>query len=213
MVSSFYSSNEQKEKAYVESQKKKEVNDYKQQEIVDDEIAKELGLQQEANNLSKLATRVVNKIGTELIPKQYNQNFTKLQYTPMQLLTNSIQTGQLTSLFDKIKALPNSSLNKKQKLIRGDLSDSEFKSIMNDSIAESSSKGVDAIANTVVETMGGDDAAMKSLVLDMIEKAMSDGEAKPKRISEAGFSEKLGREKKKVGRPKKKVGRPKKNTN
>jgi len=196
MVSSFYSSNEQKQKKYIKSRRIEEFNEEKQQQVVDDSINKELGLETEASDLGKLATRVINKIGTEIIPKSFNQNLTKFQYTPLQLLTNSIEKGTLTNLFDKIKALPNSSLNKKQRIMRDDLNKPEFKSIMNESIADSASSGTNAIIKTVIETMSGSESDTD--VLDMVKKASTP------EISEFGYSTALGREKKKRGpKPKK----------
>ena len=65
MGSLFYSSNQKRERKYVKENVKREVNQYNQQEIVDDSIAEELGLQQESNRLSKLASRVIGRLGAE----------------------------------------------------------------------------------------------------------------------------------------------------
>jgi hypothetical protein len=205
MVSLFYSSNERKERKYVKENKIRELNEEAQQQVVDSQIRKELGLEEQATDLGKLASRVFNKIGTELVPKSFNSKLQQLNFTPLQYLTNSIEKGQLTNLFDKLKALPNSSLNKKQRLIKQDLSNEEFKKIMNENIAESVPSGTDAIAKTVMEVISGSES--DSDLLDMIQKASSDSKAsaKPKQISEAGFSKNLGREKKKPGRKPKQI--------
>lgn len=192
MVSSFYSNNEKKQRKFVKENKMRELNQEEQQQVVDSQTSFELAQDAKANNLSKLASRVVDKIGSEIIPK--SQNFTALQYTPLQLLTNIIKTGQLTNLFEEVKALPNSILNRKQRLIRNDLNDEGFKSIMNENIAEAAPSGDEAIAQTVVETMGG--YQNQEEVFDMMQKANKEF----KRISQSGYSFALGREREKRGR-------------
>jgi hypothetical protein len=167
MVSSFYSSNQKKQKDYIKSRYLQEQNDTEQQDRVDYTNAIESNLDTKATNLSKLATRVVNKIGSEILP--YNQGkLTSNQYTPMQLLTNSINNGKLTQLFEKLKALPNSLLNKTQRLIRDDLNNSENKKQINYQIEDASANGPDAIANAVIQSMGG--IGNENLILDMIDK-------------------------------------------
>lgn len=172
-MSLFYSSNERKERKYVKENKIRELNDEAQQQIVDDEISKELGLDEKATNLGKLATRVINKLGTEILPKPVGTDikFTTEQFTPMELLTNSIKNGTLSDLFEKLKALPNKLLNKTQRIIRDDLSDTESKNMINELIADdvSKSKSADEIRKTVLESLGG--IGNEEIVLDMIRKA------------------------------------------
>jgi capsular polysaccharide biosynthesis protein len=167
MVSSFYNSNEQKQNNYVKSNYKKQYNQESQQQVVDAEIDKELGLETQATNLGKLASRVVNKISSELPQLGYSET-KQLTYSPIQLLTNSINNGQLTNLFDELKALPDSALNKTQQLIRNDLSNAENKKMINYQIEDALPNGSDAIANAVIESMGG--IGNEKLVLDMISK-------------------------------------------
>lgn len=179
MVSSFYSSNEKKLKQFKEDRKIKQVNEEYQQEIVDNQINKDLGLETRATNLAKLASRVVNKIGTEIMPTQ--QTFSTLQYTPLKLLINSINNGTLSQLFQKIKELPNNSLNKTQKLIKQDMSKPEIKELLNDSIAEALPDGPEAVAKAVVDTLGGD--GNEKEVLEMIDYS-SDENKKLQKIDE-----------------------------
>lgn len=167
MVSSFYSSNEQKQNNYIKSNYKKQYNQEAQQQLVDAEIDKELGLETQATDLGKLASRVVNKIGSELPQLGYSEK-KQLTYSPTQLLTNSINNGQLTTLFNDLKALPDSALNKRQQLIRNDLSDTENKKMINYQIEDALPNGADAIANAVIESLGG--IGNEKLVLDMISK-------------------------------------------
>lgn len=171
MVSSFYSSNQQKQKLYLKDRLKEEYNEEKQQQIVDEEIRRELGLEERASDLSKLASRIVNKLGAQVLPKDTKVDFTPKQMSPIELLTSSIKNGTLSDLFEKIKGLSNDVLNKKQRLIRDDLSDLETKSIINELIADDVAKGKtpDEIRKTVVEALGGDEN--KEMVYDMINKA------------------------------------------
>lgn len=167
MVSTFYSSNEKKQKDYIKNRYLQEQNDDEQQNRVDRSIKKNLDLEEQATELSKLATRVVNKLGSELPQLGYSEK-KQLTYSPIKLLTNSINNGQLTTLFDELKALPDSSLNKTQLLIRNDLNDPENKKMINFLIEDAIPNGADAIAKTVVESLGG--VGNEQLVLDMISK-------------------------------------------
>lgn len=64
MVSSFYSSNEAKERKYVDENKIRMLNDEAQQRVVDEQIASELGLEQSSTNLGNLASRIFKKLIT-----------------------------------------------------------------------------------------------------------------------------------------------------
>lgn len=75
MVSSFYSSNQSKERAYVDENKIRMLNDEAQQQIVDAEIEKELGIERTSTNLSKLASRIFKKIITADKPEVVKSKF------------------------------------------------------------------------------------------------------------------------------------------
>lgn len=203
MVSTFYSSNQQKQKDYIKNRYIQEQNDDEQQNRVDRSIIKNLNLEEQATELSKLATRVVNRLGSELIP--FNQGkLTSKQLTPMQYLTNSINNGQLTQLFEKIKKLPSSKLNKTQLLIRNDLNDTENKKMINFQIENALPNGADAIAKTVVESLGG--IGNEDKVLDMIEKIYNNMDELKKEEYERVLMKKED-----INVAKKRRGRPKKN--
>lgn len=197
MVSSFYSSNEKKQRNYIKDRRLKEVNEANQQERVDDAIDKELGFEQKATKLSKLAKRVVDKIGNEIVTDLSSDSFktklNQLNMSPLEFLKNSIENGTLSQLFDKIKALPDSVLNRKQQLIRDDLNNPEIKSVMNDELAVSSNKGTDAIMNTIFEVAGGSDGENDDEILDMVAKTDA------LLISRYGHSVTTGKEKQKPG--------------
>jgi len=78
MVSSFYSSNEAKERKYVDENKIRMLNDEAQQQVVDAQIDSELGLERQTSNLTKLANRVINKIGVSDIPKITKSKFSDI---------------------------------------------------------------------------------------------------------------------------------------
>lgn len=66
MVSSFYSSNESKQRKYIKENKIRELNQEAQQEIVDAQIDAELGLESKATKLSALSKRITDKlVGTK----------------------------------------------------------------------------------------------------------------------------------------------------
>lgn len=158
MVSSFYSSNENKLKKFVEDRRIKEENEDVQQEIVDEQIAKELGLEAKATRIGDLSKRIARKLGT------VDTNI----INTTDILGTAINNGKLTELFDKLKMLPDSSLNATQKIIKKDLSNPEFKNVMNTLIDEALPNGVDAIKEAVITTLGGTENQKE--VLDMFNK-------------------------------------------
>lgn len=74
----FYSSNEAKERKYVDENKIRMLNDEAQQQVVDAQIDSELGLERQTSNLTKLANRVINKIGVSDIPKITKSKFSDI---------------------------------------------------------------------------------------------------------------------------------------
>lgn len=195
MASLFYSSNEKKQRKYIKDRQLEEINQANQQEIVDNALDKELGFEQKATKLSKLASRVIGKIGNEIVDDLSSTSFksklNQLNMSPLDYLKNSVENGTLSQLFDKIKVLPNSILNRRQQTIRDDLNNPEIKALMNDELAAVASSGTANIVNTVLEVLGGNEN--NDDVLDMVSKA------EPKLISVAGYSHSLQREKKKPG--------------
>lgn len=168
-MSLFYSSNQKRQQKYIINRRLQEVNDENQQKIVDDAIDKELGLETESTNLGKLASRVINKLGNELLPKELNVKLQEYNLTPMEFLTKSIKDGTLSNLFEKLKKLPNNILNKTQRAIRDDLSNSQTKDFLNNDIQENLSKGPLEVAKSLVENLGGSENIDNTL--DMIDKS------------------------------------------
>lgn len=213
MVSSFYSSNEKKQKSYIKNRVIKEFNEEKQQQVVDDSIAEELGLQQEASNLSKLATRVINKIGNELIPKSFNAKLQEQNFTPIEYLKYSIENGNLSGLIDDIKALPDSLLNKVQRLLKRDLNNPQIKDNINDGIIKSIPYGSEAITNALIQNVAG--KAHEKDFLQMIKFTENAKIGRTKSLPETEFKEPEVKEaeKSKRGRKKGSKNKPKTETN
>lgn len=158
-MSLFYKSNEAKERKYVKENKIRELNDEAQQQIVDEQIDKELGLDRKATNIGLLSKRVADKLVSAKSNKPTSGN---------DILLNAINSGKLSELFNKLKTLPDSLLSKTQRLIRGDLENEESKKIVNELIAEAVPNGPEAIKVAVLQSLGG--IGNEDIVLDMISK-------------------------------------------
>jgi hypothetical protein len=159
-MSLFYSNNEKKQRRYIKENKIRELNQEAQQEIVDAQLEKELGLEKKATNISLLTRRITDKlVGVQPAVVKGSE-----------ILLNSINNSKLTELFNKMKTLPDSSLNKTQRLIRDDLKNETNKTIINAIISEAVPNGVDAIKQAVLDALGGTNAENNELVLDMIFK-------------------------------------------
>ena len=159
MVSSFYSSNEAKERKYVKENRIRELNQEAQQDIVDEQIDNELGLESKATKMSALSKRITDKlVGTK--PEVLKGDA---------LLVRAINNGQLSDLFEKIKLLKDSALTKTQQSIRDNLSVQRNKDIINSLIQEAVPNGVDAIKSAVINALGGD--GNEESVLELITKA------------------------------------------
>lgn len=190
MVSLFYSSNEKKQRKYIKDRQLEEINQANQQEIVDNALDKELGFEQKATKLSKLASRVIGKIGNEIVDDLSSTSFksklNQLNMSPLDLLKNSVENGTLSQLFDKIKVLPNSVLSRKQQIIRDDLNNPEIKALVNDELAAVASSGTDNIVNTVLEVLGG--SGNNDDILDMVSKTIE-----KVALADTSFNSNLGR--------------------
>lgn len=135
-MSLFYDCNECKEKEYVKENGIRALNESKQQDIVDMQIAEALGLDVQASNLSRLAKRVINSIGSDLLPTNIKVVETAKQKVPVDYLLQAITTGKLTELFDKIKAIPVQKLSKKARVIQDDVKNNkDMKEVLNEGIA------------------------------------------------------------------------------
>jgi hypothetical protein len=158
-MSLFYKSNESKERKYVKENKIRELNEEAQQQIVDDAIDTELGLDRKATNIGLLSKRVAEKLISSK-PEIQNGEL---------ILLSSINNGKLSELFNKIQLLPDSDLTKNQQYIRDNLKNKQNKDIINGLIEQALPDGVEAIKSVILEALGGENN--KSSLLDLINKA------------------------------------------
>lgn len=158
MVSSFYSSNESKQRKYIKENKIRELNQEAQQEIVDAQIDAELGLESKATQLSTLSKRITDKL-VGVKPEVLKGDA---------ILVRAINNSELSELFNRLKALPDSLLTKTQRIIRDDLSNSNNKKAINSLIQEALPDGIDAIKLAVIKALGG--SGNEESVLEMITK-------------------------------------------
>lgn len=132
----------QRQKKYLKLRKEEEINQINQQEVLDELIAEEKGLDISAEKLSNLAKRVVNKIGEEVLQPEIN-NAGVFTPKPTDRILEAIRSGKLSELFERIKGIPTSKLTKKQKIIQKDLKDNtELKEIVNEEITKILAKNI-----------------------------------------------------------------------
>lgn len=164
-MSLFYKSNEAKERKYQKENRLREINDEAQQEIVDDQIAEELGLEKQATNLGKLAKRVVEKFNSSDIPK-----IVKLdkKATALQILENAVKRKKLSQVFNSLKALPPK--NQSEKAIQDKLYNPEVKAVINDLISSFIQKNEqDKIPEIVIDKLT-DNSEEKAALTKMVSK-------------------------------------------
>lgn len=157
MVSTFYSSNQQKQKDYLRQRRLQEDNDFNQQEIVDNSLEKELGLEERATKTALMSQRVANKLASLNTEGKSKE------------LLDAINSGTIDELFKKIQLLEDSSLNKNQQSIRDNLKIQRNKNILNEIINDSLASGPIAIETAIINALGGDDNINN--VVDLIKKA------------------------------------------
>ena len=132
----------QRQKKYLKLRKEEEINQINQQEVLDELIAEEKGLDISAEKLSNLAKRVVNKIGEEVLQPEINKSGV-VTPKPTDRILEAIRSGKLSELFERIKGIPASKLTKKQKIIQKDLKDNTMvKEILNEEIAKILDKNI-----------------------------------------------------------------------
>lgn len=186
-MSLFYDCNECKEKEYVKENVIRASNQLEQQAIVDQQIAESLGLDIQASTLSKLAKRIINNLGSELVPTDIKVVETAKQKLPTDYLLQAIQSGKLSQLIDRIKTVDPKKLSKKAKLIQSDLkSDQMVKDVLNEEIAKilddititPEEKPV-AIKKAIIDIAAGKDGkVIDELVKATLETAISKSDTK-----------------------------------
>lgn len=174
MVSLFYDCNECREDVYQKENTMRSAYQADQQAIVDQQIAENLGLDVQASNLSRLAKRVINSLGSDLLPTNIKVVESAKQKLPTDYLLQAIQSGKLSQLFDQIKAVPKSRLSKKAQIIQDDLKNNQtvkdllnemVETIVNDNTIAPEAKPA-AIKQEFIDIAAGGDASMVNELVD-----------------------------------------------
>jgi hypothetical protein len=160
-----FSSNQQKQRAFVKDRRIKEEVEYDQQEKLDAILDKEAGIDEYSSNLADLSKRVGRKLSTNT--QQFDTKYS-LEQNARKMLNDAINNNNLTELFNKMKKIKDNVLTSRQIIIRDDLSNSTNRDVINQLIQEALPGGVDAIKQTVLESLGG--IGGEKDVLDMISK-------------------------------------------
>lgn len=150
-TSSFYSNNEKKQRAYVKDRRIKEEQEEQQQQVVDEQIAKELGLESKASRIGELSARVAKKLNNAVVGDE-------------DVLLNAITNGTLSTLFEKVKVLDKTKLNMKEQSILSNLENKANIQRLNEAIGEEVMNGPEAIQRVLLEELGGDSRNIYSIL-------------------------------------------------
>jgi hypothetical protein len=153
-MSSFYSTNEQKQRKYLKERAKEADNEYDQQERVWEAVDKELGLETRASNIGEFSKRVARLANKSVMDTSGDS-----------ILASSIKSGTLSELFDKVKLIESSKLTHREDVLRNFLGNN--KTTLNEVINENLQHGPDAIKKAIIAAVG-DEA---DTLLSLIEKA------------------------------------------
>lgn len=185
--------NEERQRRYLKQRREQEINDDRQQDVIDEMNAERLGFDRTATQLSRLGKRVF----TDLIENTTTPTEKKVVdilkgtfNTPTEIkksnptLIDFIKTGTLSQLFDKIKQINPKTLSKKSKLVQTDLKNNtmlkdvlneNIMNIVNDPEMDEEDKPAE-IEKAIIETAsGGDEKVIKELVRKT--RSLSEGSA------------------------------------
>lgn len=174
--------NEERQKRYLKQRREQEINDDRQQDVIDQMNAERLGFEQSATQLSRLGKRVftdlienattpTEKKVVDILKGTFNTPAGIKKSNPT--LIDFIKTGTLSQLFDKIKQINPKTLSKKSKLVQTDLKNNTMlKDVLNENILNIvNDPGMDEeekpaeIQKAIIETAaGGDEKVIKELV-------------------------------------------------
>ncbi len=128
-----YSSNQERLQTYNRERLLEQQNEQEQQFKLYAQLAADRGEEAQASNLSRLAKLTFSKLTTPSTPVVSKNS--ELQLSGFQILKNAIQTKKLDQLIKGITHLDPKKLDRTQRVIVGDLKNSEFKKQFNDSIS------------------------------------------------------------------------------
>lgn len=128
-------SNQERLRRYNAERMQEERNDVIQQAELYGQLAEENQLDAQAASLARLAKNVFKRSFDNVSPELKTQ-VAKVSTT----LLSSIKAGKLDQLVKSLVAIPDNLLNPRQKVIKGDLKNPEFKRLLNEAIAEEVAK-------------------------------------------------------------------------
>lgn len=179
--------NEERQKRYLKQRREQEINDDRQQDVIDEMNAERLGFERSATQLSRLGKRVFTDLienTTTPTEKKVVDILKNTLNTPAEIkksnptLIDFIKAGTLSQLFDKIKQINPKKLSKKSKIIQTDLKNNTMlKDVLNENIinivndSEMNEEDKPAtIENVVIEVVAGGD---KKTIDELLNKARS----------------------------------------
>lgn len=142
MVSSFYSSNQQKLKKYTADRRVEEHNGDIQQAKVYQKIAEENQDIEAADRLAKLGMNIMGKVASTTLPI-VNKQGGVAKMTVKEHITSMIESGSLSSWWDSIKRIPPTKLSKKARIVQDDIKHNEMlKQTLNELVSKVALSGV-----------------------------------------------------------------------
>lgn len=185
--------NEERQRRYLKQRREQEINDDRQQDVIDEMNAERLGFDRTATQLSRLGKRVFTDLienTTTPTEKKVVDILKNTFNTPAEIkksnptLIDFIKTGTLSQLFDKIKQINPKTLSKKSKLVQTDLKNNtmlkdvlneNIMNIVNDPEMDEEDKPA-TIEQAIIESVaGGDEKVIKELVRKT--RSLSEGSA------------------------------------
>lgn len=171
-----YVSNQERLKRYRKERNAEEVYEDEQQDRLYEQIAIEHGLEAQATTLANLARSVIRK-GADILDKGAPATTVEgvVKKSGFNILSEAIKNGKLDELVKRVIGIPNTNLTKKQRIIKKDLQNPDFKDTVNRVIDEALDKASspEEMAKVLVTTFGG--KGNESDVDDLIDKASIHG--------------------------------------
>lgn len=139
MPSNFYGSTQSRLKTYTADRRLEERNGDIHQAKVYEKLAEDRGDIETANRFAKMAGMVINKFGQSVQEHTVNPNvpITQQPFDIRNYLKTAIDNGTLSTIWNKIKAIPKDQLSKKAQIIQDDIiSNRMLRESLNDTIAK-----------------------------------------------------------------------------
>lgn len=147
-MSDFYTCNGTKQKKYLKERRGQELNDEKQQEVVDKQLAEQFGLEEQATAFTRLAKRVVSQIGESPVPDILKSSVNAPTVSIKDKLGSLIKSGTLSTWFDKISKITNTKgLSKAAKVVLGDIKNPETRSQITEAFNDKANEIINQLGN------------------------------------------------------------------